>query len=191
MTNSLINNIISNVVLSSKPCSKLLESDGISSKIFILRDFDNKKLVSFKDVRPLRNNVPELGKAINITKNLDEYLYIICNYVPNINDNNFFKIKFQKIRILIHLFFNGFSKIISEYINPDNLNEWTRESNFLLMETSDLVLEYRDSLKDEKDIQPIGDFDQKVKLKRDYFNYFGMKEENLDTALYSIYGIAT
>ncbi|MBA3978028.1 MAG: hypothetical protein H0X50_07555 [Nitrosopumilus sp.] len=191
MTNSLINSIISNVVLSSKPCSKLLESDGISSKIFILRDYDNKKLVSFKDVRPMRNNVPELGKAINITKNLDEYLYIICNYVPNINDNNFFKIKFQKIRILIHLFFNGFSKIISEYINPDSLNEWTRESNLLLMETSDLVLEYRDSLKDERDIQPIGDFDQQVKLKRDYFNYFGMKEDNLDTALYSIYGIAT
>ncbi len=63
MINSHINNIISNVVLSSKPCSKLLESDGISSNIFILRSFDNKKLVSLKDVRPLRNNVPRLGTS--------------------------------------------------------------------------------------------------------------------------------
>lgn len=189
MINSLANNIISNVVLSSKPCSKLLESDGISSKAFTLRGFDNRKLIGLKDVRTLKNSVPRLGTAVNIVKNLDEYLYIVCNYVPNINDSNFFKIKFQKMRVLIHLLFNRLSKILSEATNPDDLDEWIGESNPLLVETSDLVLEYRDSLKNEKNGEPTEDFEQKVKLNRDYFSYFGMKEESMDAALYSIYGI--
>ncbi len=90
---------------------------------------------------------------------------------------------------MIHLFFNGLSKIISDDFNPASLNEWIRESNALLIETSDLVLEYRDYLKGEKDILSIGDFNQKVKLKQDYFNYFDTKEENMDNKLYSIYGI--
>jgi len=190
LINSIANSIISNVVLSSKPCSKLLESDGISSKIFTLRSFDNRKSISLKDVRTLKNNVPQLGTAINIVKNLDEYLYIVCNYVPNINDSNFFKIKFQKIRVLTHLLFDRLSKILSEAMDADGLNEWIGESNSLLVETSDLVLEYRDSLKNEKNIDSTENFEQKVKLNRDYFIYFGLKEESMDVALYSIYGIA-
>jgi hypothetical protein len=178
------------VVLSSKPCSKLLESDGISSKVFTLRSFDNGKSISLKDVRTLKTSVPQLGTAINIVKNLDEYLYIVCNYVPNINDVNFFKIKFQKIRVLTHLLFYRLSKILSDAIDLDGLNEWIGESNPLLVETSDLVLEYRDSLKNEKNIESTENFEQKVKLNRDYFSYFGMKEESMDVALYSIYGIA-
>ena len=189
MINSLANSIISNVVLSSKPCSKLLESDGISSKAFTLRSFDGRKLISLKDVKTLKNSVPRLGTAINIVKNLDEYLYIVCNYVPNINDSNFFKIRFQKIRVLIHLLFSRLSKILSEATNPNDLNEWIGESNSLLVETSDLVLEYRDSLRNEKNGQSTENFEQKVKLKRDYFSYLGMKEESMDVALYSIYGI--
>ena len=157
--------------------------------MFTLRGFDNRKLISLRDVRTLKNSVPRLGTAINIVKNLDEYLYIVCNYVPNINDDNFFKIKFQKIRVLIHLLFNRLSKILSEAIDPDGLNEWIGESNSLLVETSDLVLEYRDSLKNEKNSESTENFEQKVKLNRDYFSYFGMKEESMNVALYSIYGI--
>lgn len=189
MINRLANSIISNVVLSSKPCSKLLENDGISSKAFTLRSFDGRKLIGLKDVRTLKKSVPRLGTAINIVKNLDEYLYIVCNYVPNINDSNFFKIKFQKIRVLIHLLFSSLSKILSETTNPDDLNDWIGESNSLLVETSDLVLEYRDSLKNEKNGESAENFEQKVKLNRDYFSYFGMKEESMDVALYTIYGI--
>jgi hypothetical protein len=190
MANRLIDEVISNVVLSSAPCSKLLESDGISSRIFTLKNLNNKKLISFKDVRLLRNNVPSSGIAINITKNLDEYLYIICKYVPNINDSNSFKIKFQKIRILVYLFFDRLSKIFSDAVDRDDLNGWIKESNLLLMESSELVLEYRDSLKDEKNAKSIEGSDQNVKLKRDYFNYFGMNEKDLDNALYSIYGVS-
>ena len=82
--------------ISSEPCSKFLENDGISSRVFLLRGFDNKKIINFKDVKTLRNNIPSSGLAITVVKNFDEYQYIICGYIPKLNDNNFFKIKFSK-----------------------------------------------------------------------------------------------
>jgi hypothetical protein len=190
--NSLIDDIFSNVVLSSKSCSKLLENDGISSRIFLLRGFDNKKIINFKDVKTLRNKIPSSGLAITIVKNFDEYQYIICNYIPKLNDNNFFKIKFQKIRILIFLFFYSFSKIIVDK-GPYTMDEWIKEANSLLMETSQIILDYRESIKnaDSPSLNSTQILNQNDKLKKDYFNYFEMSEDKIDKILYSIYGINT
>ncbi len=190
--NSLIDDIFSNVVLSSKSCSKLLENDGISSRIFLLRGFDNKKIINFKDVKTLRNKIPSSGLAITIVKNFDEYQYIICNYIPKLNDNNFFKIKFQKIRILIFLFFYSFSKIIVDK-GPYTIDEWIKEANSLLMETSQIILDYRESMKNAgaPGLNSNQILNQNDKLKKDYFNYFEMSEDKIDKILYSIYGINT
>jgi hypothetical protein len=190
--NSLIDDIFSNVVLSSKSCSKLLENDGISSRIFLLRGFDNKKIINFKDVKTLRNKIPSSGLAITIVKNFDEYQYIICNYIPKLNDNNLFKIKFQKIRILIFLFFYSFSKIIVDK-GPYTIDEWIKEANSLLMETSQIILDYRESIKnaDSPSLNSTQILNQNDKLKKDYFNYFEMSEDKIDKMLYSIYGINT
>ncbi|MBA3749459.1 MAG: hypothetical protein H0X03_00905 [Nitrosopumilus sp.] len=188
--NGLLNDVISTIVLSSKPCSKFLENDGIASSFFLLRNYDNKKLISFKDVKTLRKNIPSSGLAITLVKNLDEYHFIICNYVPTLKDNNFFKIKFQKIRILIFLFFNTLSKILLDVtIDQDALNNWIKESNSLLMETSELILNFRESL-NNNDLKNLNeDLNQIGKLKKDYFSYFKMDEEKIDRSLYSIYGI--
>lgn len=188
---SLIDDIISNVVLSSKSCSKFLENDGISSRIFLLRGFDNKKIINFKDVKTLRNNIPSSGLAITIVKNFDEYQYIICNYIPKLNDNNFFKIKFQKIRILIFLFFYSFSKILVDITSPSALDGWIREANSLLVETSQIILDYRESIKngDANSLNSYQILNQNDKLKKDYFNYFEMSEDKIDKILYSIYSI--
>ena len=188
---SLIDDIISNVVLSSKTCSKFLENDGISSRVFLLRSFDNNKLIYFKDVKTLRNKIPSLGLAITIVKNFDEYQYIICDYIPKLNDNNFYKIKFQKIRILIFLFFKRLSKILIDNIDRDILPEWVKESNSLLIETSQIILDYRENLRNNDDR---GSNSNEIllkndKLKKDYFNYFDINEEKIDEVLYSIYDI--
>ena len=188
---SLINDILSNVVLSSKSCSKFLENDGISSRIFLLRGFDNKKIINFKDVKTLRNKIPSSGLAITIVKNFDEYQNIICNYIPKLNDNNFFKIKFQKIRILIFLFFYRFSKILADIKGPSALDEWIKEANLLLMETSQIILDYRESIKngDVHSLNSTQILNQNDKLKKDYFKYFDMGEDKIDKILYSIYNI--
>ncbi|MDQ6723852.1 MAG: hypothetical protein M3Z01_06255 [Thermoproteota archaeon] len=190
--NSLIDDIISNVVLSSKPCSKFLENDGISTRFFLLRNYDNKKLINFKDVKTLRNRIPTSGLSITLVKNFDEYQYIICGYVPKLNDNNFYKIKFQKIRILVFLFFNSLSRIITgEVTEPDILDEWNKEANSLLIETSQIILDYRESSKNNniKSLNSNEILNQNIKLKRDYFNYFEMNEDKVDNLLFSIYGI--
>jgi hypothetical protein len=194
--NSLINDVISNVVLSSKTCCKFLENDGISSRVFLLKSFDNKKLINYKDVKILRNKFPSVGLAITIVKNFDEYQYILCDYVPKLNDNNFYKIKFQKIRILIFLFFKSLSTFLTENMDNNILIEWIREANFLLMETSQIILDYRETLRnsDGKSTSTnstitIDTLPKNDKLKRDYFNYFGTSEEKIDEVLYSIYGI--
>ena len=192
--NSLLDDVISNVVLSSKTCNRYLESDGISSRVFLLKSFDNKKLINYKDVKILRNKIPSVGVAITIVKNFDEYQYILCDYVPKLNDNNFYKIKFQKIRILIFLFFKSLSTFLIENGDNNILTEWIREANSLLMETSQLILDYRETLRnsDNKGISSataINTLHKNDKLKRDYFNYFGSSEEKIDELLYSIYGI--
>ena len=191
--NFLINDVITNVVLSSKPCYRFLENDGISTRFFLLRDFDNKKkLIYFKDVMALRNNVPKAGIAITIVKNFDEYQHIICSYVPKLNDNNFYKIKFQKIRILIYLFFHSVSKILTDDNDQNVLDDWIKESNSLLKETSELILDYRESSNNGNNygVESLNkSLIQKVKLKQDYFNYFNMSEEKIDRTLFSIYGI--
>lgn len=192
--NSLIDDVISNVVLSSKTCSKFLESDGISSRVFLLKSFDNKKLINYKDVKILRNKFPSVGLAITIVKNFDEYQYILCGYVPKLNDNNFYKIKFQKIRILIFLFFKSLSTFLIENADNNILTEWIRESNSLLMETSQIILDYRETLrnsdgKSTSSATASNTLPKNDKLKRDYFNYFGSSEEKINELLYSIYGI--
>jgi hypothetical protein len=192
--NSLLDDVISNVVLSSKTCNRYLESDGISSRVFLLKSFDNKKLINYKDVKILRNKIPSVGVAITIVKNFDEYQYILCDYVPKLNDNNFYKIKFQKIRILIFLFFKSLSTFLIENRDNNILTEWIREANSLLMETSQIILDYRETLRNSDDkstssATAINTLHKNDKLKRDYFNYFGSSEEKIDELLYSIYGI--
>jgi hypothetical protein len=192
--NSLIDDVISNVVLSSKTCNRYLESDGISSRVFLLKSFDNKKLINYKDVKILRNKIPSVGVAVTIVKNFDEYQYILCDYVPKLNDNNFYKIKFQKIRILIFLFFKSLSTFLIENRDNNILTEWIREANSLLMETSQIILDYRETLRNGDDkstssATAINTLHKNDKLKRDYFNYFGSSEEKINELLYSIYGI--
>jgi hypothetical protein len=182
------------VVLSSKTCNRYLESDGISSRVFLLKSFDNKKLINYKDVKILRNKIPSVGVAVTIVKNFDEYQYILCDYVPKLNDNNFYKIKFQKIRILIFLFFKSLSTFLIENRDNNILTEWIKEANSLLMETSQIILDYRETLRNSDDkstssATAINTLPKNDKLKRDYFNYFGSSEEKIDELLYSIYGI--
>jgi hypothetical protein len=200
---NLANNIFSTVVLSAKPCNRYLENDGISSRLFLLKDYNNKNiLIKSNDVNKLKNDLPLMGKSFTIIKNLDHYQFIMCDYIPELNDSSYFKIKFQKIRILIHLFFINLSKICSKISkgSSSKLEQWNTTANNLLIETSEIILEYRESQNnsksggigndgiEQKNIDS-GLFTQKIKLNKDYFDYFGIEEKSIDNLLLSTYGI--
>lgn len=190
MTN-MINEIISNIVLYSKNCSRLLEYDGISSRVFLLKGFDNKKLIHIKDVKILRNTIPSAGLALTLTKNFDEYQFIICNYVSGLNDDNIFKIKFQKIRILVFLFFYRLSQMLMEKKISETLDIWIKEANSLLVEVSQLILEFREYLQNSEVNNLNSDLSliNNVKLKKDYFSFFNLDEKTIDKEIFSIYSI--
>jgi hypothetical protein len=190
MTN-MINEIISNIVLYSKNCSRLLEYDGISSRVFLLKGFDNKKVIHIKDVKILRNTIPSAGLALTLIKNFDEYQFIICNYVPRLNDDNVFKIKFQKIRILVFLFFYRLSQMLMEKKISETLDIWIKEANLLLVEVSQIILEFREYLQNSAVNNSNSDLSliNNVKLKKDYFSFFNLDEKTIDKEIFSIYGI--
>jgi hypothetical protein len=191
MMTKLLDDVISNVLLYSQGCSKFLEYDGISSRIFLLKGFDNIKLIYFKDVQLLRKKVPTAGLALTLVKNFDEYQYIICNYVPNLSDNNIYKIKFQKIRILVFLFFYKLSKILESATETNVLDAWIKEANSFLLEISQIILDYRESLQkhNNENLKTNIVSNDKYKLKRDYYNYFNIEEGKIDKIIFSTYGI--
>ncbi len=189
---TLVDHVISDILLSSKPCRKVLEFDGISSKNFLLRDYDNKVLVNCKDAKGLKNHIPMIGISFTVIKNLDEYQFIICKYIPEIADTNVFKIKFQKIRILIFLFIYKLAKIMMD-LNKNTylLDEWNALGRSLVTEVSELILEYRESLNNASSAtsQKMTDYVQKINLKQDYFENFQLNEKKITDRLFSIYGI--
>jgi hypothetical protein len=132
-----------------------------------------------------------LGLALTLVKNFDEYQYIICNYVPQLSDNNIYKIKFQKARILVFLFYFALSKIMSESIEISVLDKWVKEANSFLIEISKIVLDYRESLKksDNENLKINDGSDREYKLKRDYYQYFNIDEGMVEKLIFSIYGI--
>jgi len=76
---------------------------------------------------------------------------------------------------------------------PYTIDEWIKEANSLLMETSQIILDYRESIKNagSPSLNSNQILNQNDKLKKDYFNYFEMSEDKIDKMLYSIYGINT
>src|SRR6476619_4386285 len=191
MMSVLLNEVVSNVLLYSQGCSKFLEYDGISSRTFSLKGFGNVSLIYFKDVKTLKNKIPMLVLVLTFVKNFDEYQYIICNYVPQLSDNNIYKIKFQKARILVFLFYFALSKIMSESIEISVLDKWVKEANSFLIEISKIVLDYRESLKksNNENLKINDASDREYKLKRDYYQYFNIDEGMVEKLIFSIYGI--
>ena len=111
--------------------------------------------------------------------------------MPQLSDNNIYKIKFQKVRILVFLFYFALSKIMSESIEISVLDKWVKEGNSFLIEISKIVLGYRESLKksDNKNLKINDVSDKEYKLKRDYYQYFNIDEEMVEKLIFSIYGI--
>ena len=148
MTESLtesMHSFISKSVISSTPCKKFLTSDGISSNNLLLKDQTGKVLLNCKNVNALKGKIDGIGISFAITKNLDEYQFLICKYIPALADNNVFKLKFQKVRLLITMFINRMVEVLLQAkINSKVLADLNKHGNAILIEVSELTHEYRE-----------------------------------------------
>lgn len=188
-----LNPLISLVLSNPKPCDKQLEYDGISSNRLILRDQTGKLLLSIKNVPTLKDKLPGLGNSITIIKNFDEYQYLLCQYVPKLSDHTIWKYKFQKIRLLIHLYFTKLTEFLKnihsgkEVENP--MNDLNKVGNDIILEISELNQLFRETLPaDVPKIDIKKDMNNQINLKKNHFEIFQINEQDVNRILLSYYG---
>ncbi len=193
MTESLTESMysfISKSVVSPTPCKKFLTSDGISSNNLLLKDQTGKVLLNCKNVNALKGKIDGVGISFAITKNLDEYQFLISKYIPALPDHNVFKLKFQKVRLLITMFINKMVDVLLQpRINSKVLADLNKHGNAILLEVSELTHEYRERDKDDSVKYILNKKNMNmINLKIDYFIQFDATEIQINRILLSIYG---
>jgi hypothetical protein len=181
---------ISKSVISSTSCKKFLASDGISSSNLLLKDQSGKVLLSCKNVNALKGKIDGIGVSFAITKNLDEYQFLICKYIPTLPDHNVFKLKFQKVRLLIIMFINKMVDVLLQpKINSKVLADLNKHGNAILLEVSELTHEFRERDTDDSVKYILNKENMNIiNLKMDYFIQFDATEIQINRILLSIYG---
>lgn len=182
----------SQIILSTGPCDRLLEYDGITSNRLVLREHTGKLILSCKNVPTLKEKICGLGNSITIIKNLDEYQYLICKYIPNLSNKSIFKFKFQKIRLLIFLFIHKFTKTLVQKNHQisDILDRLNKSGNNILKETSELIQVYREASNTKGfDIDKSKDIESQINLNNDHFVYFDHTESEINKILFRIYSL--
>jgi hypothetical protein len=81
--------------------------------------------------------------------------------------------------------------MLTEKKISESLDIWIKEANSLLVEVSQLILEFREYLQNSAVNNSNSDLSliNKVKLKKDYFSFFNLDEKTIDKEIFSIYGI--
>ena len=181
---------ISKSVIYSTSCKKFLASDGISSSNLLLKDQSGKVLLSCKNVNALKGKIDGIGVSFAITKNLDEYQFLICKYIPTLPDHNVFKLKFQKVRLLIIMFINKMVDVLLQpKINSKVLADLNKHGNAILLEVSELTHEFRERDTDDSVKYILNKENMNIiNLKMDYFIQFDATEIQINRILLSIYG---
>ena len=170
---SILNAIISRE-LSSSSCRKILAADGVTSSYLSINSSPGLFLATSLDVREAKKTFTEIGEVASAAKNLDEYQYLICSLVPSLPDSNASKVLLQKYRVAI---FAAFAKLVSILGgNPGELGEWSRQARWLVEETSEAYLQAKSGIQTY------------VIRHRELFDYFGIPESAVDSALRSYYG---
>ncbi len=185
-----MHSFISKSVISSTPCKKFLTFDGISSNNLLLKDQTGKVLLNCKNVNALKDKIDGVGISFAITKNLDEYQFLISKYIPALPDHNVFKLKFQKVRLLITMFINKMVDVLLQpRINSKVLADLNKHGNAILLEVSELTHEYREREKEDSVKYNLNKKNMNMmNLKMDYFIQFDATEIQINRILLSIYG---
>ena len=170
---SIVNTIIARQ-LSGSACSKVLAADGVTSSQLAINSSPGIFSSVSIDARAARSSIPEIGEVASAAKNLDEYQFLICSLVPSLPDSNPSKLEIQKYRIAIFAAFAKLVKLLNE--NQQGLGEWGRNARWLVEETSEAYLQAKSGIQ----THPM--------RRREIFDYFGVPEATITSALSSYYG---
>lgn len=162
-----------------KNCYKLIINDGIASDFFLVGKYANIfDAIEFHTVS-LRKTIPSIGESVSIIKNFDYYQDLICKTIPNLADNNPFKIILQKLRILIIGAFSKLSRLIC-CLDKNGIEQWNKFSGSLLEIVSTTIVSYRSNNRVENHQSEL---DKATSL----FIFLGLDLERIDDELRDIY----
>jgi hypothetical protein len=168
-------NVIVSRLLTNSGCNKILARDGIATSELSIKGVHNIFDSISVDVRRIRKDIPAIGETASAAKNLDEYQFLICSFIPWLPDSNPFKLQLQKYRIVIVASFVKLATILKE-IRPDTLTQWNKYAKLLLEETSNVYVNAKSNTNLE------------ITSHREVFEFFGVPGDKIDAVLRDMYG---
>jgi hypothetical protein len=196
MLSSLVQQIIYKYITSGIKCTKVLAEDGITSKELVISQLDGLSREMSVNINLLRGKYPNITRTASISKNLDEYQFLVCREISSIPDFDPLKIQLQKYRVGV---IAAFAKLVAILEDADNLSaeleKWNSFANSLLVETSETLLKARNKMKKKEgrnndsnssDQFQAGYSQQNLRIK-EAFNFFGVPEKEIDEELIRVY----
>lgn len=156
----------------SAKCKRFLAGDGVTTPDFTLVQLAGVFEGMSFDARAAKKDVPALGEAFGIAKNLDEYQHRICALVPSLPDSDPAKVQLQKYRVGI---IAAFAKLAT-LIKTGDVAEWSRHARLLLEEASNAYVASKSGQKPY------------AASVAGAFLFFGVPEGAVDSALAAMYG---
>ena len=179
MTSSLLNIIVQRLIYHNLKCSRLISSDGITTRNFSIDGLHGIFEGVSIDAKLSCRNVSSLGSTLGIAKNLDEYQFKICLEIPSIPDSDPTKLQLQKFRIAI---IASFSILVVRVMSSDADNElrkWNSFATILLRKISEFVT----NLKTNK--STLENYDDSH--LQEAFEFFEVPIRDIDKVLANIY----
>src|SRR5919199_5485587 len=170
--------IINKYIINDIKCRKLLSKDGITTQDLVIDKVDGLFEGIFVNTKIERRTLLGIGSTSGITKNLDEYQYIVCSEIPSIPDANPYKKELQKYRIIIIASFAKLIPILYSRSDED-LQKWNYFAQILLTQISETLVKARLNKYDKAS--------NKNNFVKPIFDYFDIPEKQVDTILQSIY----
>lgn len=162
-------------ILARSGCQRQLAGDGITVPDLSVKGVQGLIDAASVDIRSVRKNIPAIGQAASIAKNLDEYQFMICSHVPSLPDSDPCKLQLQKYRVAAFAAFAGLAAILRSP-SQANLEQWNMHARSLMEETSEAYLKAKSNSK------------LQVTSHREAFEFFGVPVDKIDSALAVFYG---
>jgi hypothetical protein len=171
--------IINKYIINDIKCRKLLSKDGITTQDLVIDKVDGLFEGIFVNTKIERRTLLGIGSTSGITKNLDEYQYIVCSEIPSIPDANPYKKELQKYRIIIIASFAKLIPILYSRSDED-LQKWNYFAQILLTQISETLVKARLNKYDKSN-------NNNNNFLKSMFDYFNIPEKHVDNLLQSIY----
>jgi hypothetical protein len=197
MLSSLVQRIIYKYITSGIKCTKVLAEDGITTKELVISQLDGLSREMSVNINLLRGKYPNITRTASISKNLDEYQFLVCHEISSIPDFDPMKIQLQKYRVGVIAAFAKLGAILEDVDNLSaELEKWNSFANSLLVETSETLLKARNKMKKKEgnnndnnnssDQFQAGYSQQNLRIK-EALDFFGVPEKEIDEELIKVY----